>query len=131
LVSNCTAPDGTECERAYFSRDRRIVQRSTLVTLSIPFPRPRVLREPSAQRFLGRRVHDVEGLSTAFHRATKNDDAVVDERVHELCVLRPQLLLAHVPRPIPWPAALDADEEQLAMVRHVLHHTIPVIVSRK
>ena len=64
---------------------------------------PVVLGEPCADRLLGRRVDDVQRLAVALERAAEEDEAVLDERVHEARVLVPAVLLAQVARPVPGP----------------------------
>src|SRR4029453_5655533 len=90
-----------------------------------PVLRPWVLPEPSTERLLGRRVDDVERLLPVGEWAAEQDEALVDQRVHEVRVLRPLELLAHVLRPVPRAAALDTDDEQLLTLWHARHQTTP------
>ena len=47
-----------------------------------------------------------------LERPAEQDEAGLDEPVHESGVLIPAFLLAHVPRPVPRPAALEPDDEE-------------------
>ena len=109
----------------YSSGERRIVQRSTLVTVSIPFCAQGSSAKRARSSLLGRCVDDVEGLATALDRTSEQDEAVVDECVHEARVLGPQILLAHLSRPVPGPSPRDPDEVQLARLVRGCRHTTP------
>ena len=62
----------------------------------------------------------------AAQRPPENDEAVVDQRIHEPGVLFESVLLAEIPRPIPGTAALETHREE--HVRDVTpSHTIPPI----
>ena len=59
----------------------------------------------------------MQGLAVAFERPAEQDEAVVDERVHEVGMLVPGLLLAELARPVPRPAALDPNDAELERTR--------------
>lgn len=52
-------------------------------------------------------------------RATKDDEAVLHQGVHEARVLTPAVLFAKIARPVPWPAALETNR-----VEHEEHLTL-------
>src|SRR5439155_7930058 len=77
--------------------------------------RPDVSGEPCVNRCLRGRVDDVQHLATvlSFERAAEDDEAFVDEVLHELRVLVPVLLLAHVARPVPRTTSLAPDDVEV------------------
>src|SRR5207302_9683568 len=78
-----------------------------------PVDPPRVGGEPLADRALGRRADDVQRLAVTFEWAAEQDEALVDEVVHELGVLVPAVLLTHVAAPVPRSAAFEPEDEGL------------------
>src|SRR5581483_578041 len=71
-----------------------------------------VLREPLVDGVLGGRAHDVQHVAAVVERAAEQDEALLDECVHEPGMLVPPLLLAHVTRPVPWPTAPAANDPE-------------------
>src|SRR6476646_5380002 len=69
--------------------------------LELPVLRPVVLREQRVHRFFRGRLDDVQDVDAAFERAAEQDEAHLDEPIHEPRVLIPAVLLAHVARPVP------------------------------
>ena len=50
----------------------------------------------------------MQDVAVTSERSPEHNEPIVDERVHESCVIIPAVLLAQTPRPIPGPAALQA-----------------------
>jgi hypothetical protein len=64
----------------------------------------------------------VQDLALARQRPSKDDEAVVHERVHEARMLAKALLLTQVARPVPRPAALkpNCEEHEAYLPENVL-----------
>jgi hypothetical protein len=84
-----------------------------------PVPRPIVRRKPLPDCFLGSRRDRVQDLTVATEWASKHDEPILDERLHELGVLVPARLLAKVSRPVPWASTFEANgKEHRSTLRH-------------
>lgn len=54
----------------------------------------------------------MQDLAATLERSAEHDEALVDQGIHEARVLLPAVLLAQIPRPIPWAAALQMNGEE-------------------
>ena len=74
----------------------------------------------------------MEGLLTVAHWATENDEAVLDEPVHEGCVLVPALLAADRTRGVPG-RAMDKPHREISHYRSVrtASDTLSAMVSEE
>src|SRR5919109_2037884 len=79
--------------------------------------RPWIGVEPVADRPLARRVDDQHRAHAVADRAAEEDEAVVDERLHELRVLGPAVLLAQRARAVPRGTPLSDYDEVHASAR--------------
>src|SRR5512133_4324120 len=76
-----------------------------------PINPPGIGREQVPHSLLGVRADDVHRLAVALERAAEDDRALVDEPVHERGMLVPSVLFPHLATPVPWPAALEPEDE--------------------
>ncbi len=56
----------------------------------------------------------MQDLAFAGEWASENYEPILDQGIHEPCVLLPAILLAQIARPIPWATALEANREEHA-----------------
>lgn len=54
----------------------------------------------------------MQGLDPAGKRSAEDDEPVIDERVHELRMLVPAVLLAHIAREVPGASTLETNREK-------------------
>ena len=54
----------------------------------------------------------MEDIALALQRSAEDDEALIDERIHEPRVLLPPVLLAQTARPIPRTSSLQTDREE-------------------
>jgi len=77
-------------------------------------PVPAVLRKALSHHLLRGCVDRMQDLALASERSPKNDEPLLEQRVHESRVLIPAVLLAQIVRPIPGTATLEPNGEEHA-----------------